>query len=164
MAQIAIVSWAVQRIVTRDERWIAASPHRVFELVSDFTRYPSFWPADSRFTVERALPGAVGSRARCHLPGRRGSFLWLLTAVEPEALVSVEHQGLFVGAARWTLAPEAGGTLTGFEVDLRITPLLVRLLARVMDMTLAHSKFMQRVLAGLDRQAAPAAAASTQGS
>lgn len=66
----------------RDERLIAASPQRVWDLTADIESWPTLTPTITR--VERLDDGplAVGSRARLTQPGQRPA-IWTVTRFEP---------------------------------------------------------------------------------
>ena len=115
----------------RDE-WLApAPPERVWDLISQPTLYPQWWPIyrDARLVVDNGGVGSVAALSfRVLLP-----YTLIVTTTstrfDPPRLLEGTVSGELEGTWRWTLAPCAEGTRVVFEETVETRRWILDLLA-----------------------------------
>lgn len=132
-----------------DEVFIPASPQRVWSVVSDIRRYPTWWPASLRLTIlscPEVLQGAEVEIA----PSGGAPFKCRVTKVEPPTQMVMEYfGGLVSGTGAWTLKPADGGTLVTYRLDAVGHGWMVKILGLFMNLGAVHSRLMKGVLENL---------------
>ncbi len=132
-----------------DCRTVPRSPERVWDALTDFARYPAWWPASLRVRVLRVSPGLVGSRFEVRPWGSR--FVCEVGAVVPGREMVVRYvEGAHRGTGVWTLRPDGAGTRVCYVVDLEPCGPLPRLLSHVLDFGRIHSAGMAQLFDGLE--------------
>ena len=103
---------------------LPAPPERVWDVVSDWERYPS-WMPDVAWV--RRVAGEPGVGLELDV---RTKVLGLplvtdrmrVTAWEPPRKMTIEHHGLVSGPAAWLFRPEGGATRFVWLENLRMAP------------------------------------------
>lgn len=101
-----------------------ASPERVWTVLSDWERQPSWMPDVAWVRLlgpERELGARLRVRTKVFgIPA--ANDLMRVTVWEPPVRLAIEHIGVVVGAGEWRLEPEAEGTRFTWEEDFRMLP------------------------------------------
>ena len=109
-------------------RWRLDAPlEKVWELIYDSDRWPSWWKGVERVELLRPAvgPGQVGSVRRFTWKSRlpyRLTFDMTVTRVEPKSLIESAAEGELSGIGRWTFEAAGGGaTRVRYDWDVRTT-------------------------------------------
>jgi hypothetical protein len=117
----------------RDEWFVEAAPASVWELISQASSYPRWWPIyqEAEFLEDT---GGVGSvvrlKFRVLLPYSL-SIVATTTRSEPPRIAEGTVSGELEGTWRWTLEPERNGTRVTFEEVVGTRKWVLNLLAPV---------------------------------
>jgi uncharacterized protein YndB with AHSA1/START domain len=126
----------------------------VWQVLTDFARYPDWWPRNIRISPAGAPADLVGTDLRIQ-PRGGPAFRCRLERLVPEAeLVFRYHDGPYRGTGVWRLERTATGTRVSYQADLVSDHWLLRFFSRLTDLGGAHSRLMKPVLAGLRRAVA----------
>ena len=139
------------RIRATDTILIAAAPREVWRVLTDFTRYPAWWPDNVRVRAGDIPPGLVGTELDIRPKGGPGFRCRLEQLREEEELVFRYHAGPYQGTGAWRLTWTGSGTQVTYLTDLTSEHWLLRFFGRLTDLGRAHSRLMRPVLAGLRR-------------
>jgi uncharacterized protein YndB with AHSA1/START domain len=139
-------------------RWFIDAPiERVFSVIEDAPRWPSWWKEVVAVeVVESGDADGIGAVARTTWRTALGYRLHfdarLIRRTSPERL-EVESAGELLGHGRWELSREAGGTLVVYFWDVTTTPRWMNVLAPVMRPAFQwkHAVVMRRGGEGLAR-------------
>ena len=115
----------------RDEWSVAASPERVWELISQPLLYPRWWPIylDARLLVDAGGVGSVAQlKFRVVLPYTL-TITTTSTRSEPPHRLEGTVAGELQGTWRWTLEPTGNGTRVVFEETVGTNRWILDLLA-----------------------------------
>ncbi|HUR02642.1 MAG TPA: SRPBCC family protein [Nonomuraea sp.] len=117
----------------RDEWVVEAAPARVWELISQASSYPRWWPIYQGATFVKDT-GGVGSvvrlKFRVLLPYTL-SILTTTTRSEPPRLAEGTVTGELEGTWRWALEPQGQGTRVVFEEAVGTRKWVLNLLAPI---------------------------------
>jgi uncharacterized protein YndB with AHSA1/START domain len=116
--------------LTRQERRIAATPQRVFDLLADVDQWPSWQGAVSKVSVESPVRTGTTFRWRSGVP-----ITSTITVLEPARAIAWTGRAVGTRAIHtWSLTPVDGGALVRTEESM--TGWLPRLLPRTIGRTL----------------------------
>lgn len=144
----------MDRIKAKDSRHFSAAPERILPVLLDVGKFHTWWPASIQFAVLKQTPDGVGSEVEIK-PFGGNNFCCRLESVDASRVVMRYFKGIYSGEGIWTLTPSGSGTDVAYEVDLEITSMTVRMLARMVDVRGLHSKLMGEVFDGLQRVVGP---------
>ena len=131
----------------------AELPHdgaRVFQAISEFSRYASWWPRRFKVRYLRHTAGLVGSQVD-FTPGPMVRVGWEIAGVEPGARLDIEyHLGPHTGTGCWTVEPL--GQRTRISYGMQIVPKnpLWTAVYRVANVPAVHSRDLQEIFRSLD--------------
>jgi uncharacterized protein YndB with AHSA1/START domain len=100
---------------------IKASPQETMALLSDATRWPSWYPGMTEITVAAPFPEKGGKVVfKVKSAGVSMPITETVLEYQPGKLQVLQMQGLLSGRARWEVTPESDGTrlTTTFEYAL----------------------------------------------
>jgi coenzyme Q-binding protein COQ10 len=101
---------------------IGCTPERLFEVITDYPRYPEFVPG---IKACRVLPGPGARRVEYLLDVglKRITYVLLHEEQRPTRVAwsLVSGDSLKVSSGSWVLAPEGSGTRARYTVDIQIT-------------------------------------------
>jgi carbon monoxide dehydrogenase subunit G len=108
---------------------IAATPERVWAVMSDIERWPEWTPSVTRIERLDAGPLAVGHRARIRQP-RLLPAVWQVTALEPGRGFTwvTRNPGVRITGSHWV---EPAGAASRAHITLRFEGILAGLVARL---------------------------------
>lgn len=140
----------MDRIKAKDGRLFSAAPERIAPVLLDVSKFHSWWPASIQFSVLKQTPEGVGSEIEIK-PFGGNNFCCRIESADTSRVVMRYFKGIYSGSGLWTLTPSGSGTDLAYEVDLEITSMTVRMLARMVDVRALHSKLMGEVFDGLQK-------------
>jgi len=140
----------MDRIQARDNRIFNAPPDRILPILLDVSKFHAWWPASIQFSVLKESPGGVGSEVEIK-PFGANSFCCRIESMDPSRIVMRYFKGIYSGEGIWTLTTVPNGTDVSYAVNLEITSMTVRMLAKMVDVKALHSKLMNDVFDGLQR-------------
>jgi uncharacterized protein YndB with AHSA1/START domain len=108
----------------RLETTLPASPERVWEVASDWERYPEWMPDVSWVRRVGGHPGTgLELDVRTKVLGVPAVTDHMTVRIwEPPRKLGIVHRGLVSGRALWKLEPESDGTRFVWLEDLRMPP------------------------------------------
>ena len=130
---------------------IAAAPREVWRVLTNFSRYQTWWPDNVPVRALEVPPTLVGAELEIRPKGGPPFRCRLDQLVEEEELVFRYHAGPYQGTGTWRLAWTGAGTEVSYTADLTSDHWLLRFFSRLTDLGRAHSRLMRPVLAGLRR-------------
>jgi uncharacterized protein YndB with AHSA1/START domain len=143
-----------------DEAVIAAPPAAVWDaLVAELSGAARWWLPRNTYRVGAVPPDRVGGEVRVGVhpngvgkPGPVLRFTARTNAVEPRRRLALEYvDGVFRGTAEFTLTPVDEGRATRLAMHFVAEPSgWVKLLARVKDVGLEHSRGTQEAFGNLN--------------
>lgn len=144
----------MRRIHTEDVATIPAEPAVVWRVLTDFDRYPDWWPSSVRIRVLQVTPTSVGSAFEIK-PYRGRGFRCDLVGIRDGTELRFAYSGLYRGSGVWSLH-DAGseGTRVAYAIDLEIVDRLTATLSRVLPIGRLHSRLMKDVFGGLTEHVA----------
>lgn len=140
----------MDRIQARDSRTFNAPSDRILPILLDVSRFHAWWPASIQFSVLKHTPEGLGSEIEIK-PFGGNSFCCRIESMDSTRIVMRYFKGIYSGEGIWTLTPVAGGTDVAYAVNLEITSMTVRMLAKMVDVKGLHSKLMNEVFDGLQK-------------
>lgn len=140
----------MDRIKASDHRVFNAPPDRILPILLDVSRFSAWWPASIQFSVLKQTPDGIGSEVEIK-PFGANSFYCRIESMDASRIVMRYFKGIYSGEGIWTLTPNPEGTDVAYAVDLEITSMTVRMLAKMVDVKGLHSKLMNEVFDGLHK-------------
>lgn len=141
----------MKRTKVTDSQEFAFPSDQIFRLLVDFSRYPEWWPKELKVEVLKVSPSWVGSRIKIQPYG--SWFVCEVISLIPNQEMLMHYvDGLHRGTGLWKLEEIPIGTRLNYTVDLEPQGVVPRLLSHVMDFAAWHSRGMQGVFSGLQKE------------
>jgi ribosome-associated toxin RatA of RatAB toxin-antitoxin module len=111
---------------------IRASPEKVFEVISDFEKYPEFLPEVKKVKVESAQGGIKDVTYTIDIKAKLISYTLRHTPKPPHELswTMVRGEMMKGNDGAWVLKPVAEGTEATYKIDLRLGALVPSMVER----------------------------------
>ena len=111
---------------------IRASPEKVFEVISDFEKYPEFLPVVKKVKVESAQGGVKEVTYTIDIKAKLISYTLRHTPKPPHELswTMVRGEMMKGNDGAWVLKPVAEGTEATYKIDLRLGALVPSMVER----------------------------------
>jgi coenzyme Q-binding protein COQ10 len=111
---------------------IRASPEKVFEVISDFEKYPEFLPEVKKVKVESAQGGVKDVTYTIDIKAKLISYTLRHTPKPPHELSWTMVRGEMMKGTdgAWVLKPVAEGTEATYKIDLRLGALVPSMVER----------------------------------
>jgi ribosome-associated toxin RatA of RatAB toxin-antitoxin module len=111
---------------------IRASPEKVFEVISDFEKYPEFLPEVKKVKIESAQGDVKEVTYTIVTPSKLISYTLRHTPKPPHELswTMVRGEVMKGNDGAWVLKPVAEGTEATYKIDLRLGALVPSMVER----------------------------------
>ncbi len=124
------------------------STQQIWEIITDFTSYPLWWPSTVKIKVLHSTQDLISSQVEVRPYGGLPFLCEFSECVENVKLV-MKYSGIYSGLGILTLTEMNGQTKIEYEINLEINNLFIRLLSYVIPVEKIHYELMNEVFLGL---------------
>jgi ribosome-associated toxin RatA of RatAB toxin-antitoxin module len=138
----------MKTVHTTNSKVVPYPATRIWDCITDFSNYSSWWPPSIKIKTLRISEGNIGSRIEVRPYGGQ-AFCCEVSSINDRTELTMAYSGIYSGTGKWTISEVNGQTCVTYEIDLRIESILIRMLSSVLSVTSVHSRLMEEVLSGL---------------
>jgi hypothetical protein len=138
----------MRKIQSEDSASIAGPPGPIWQAITDFSSYATWWPSSVKIVVRRNTPELAGSQVQLRPFGGR-AFVCEVESIREGVELRIQYSGVYRGPGVWTIAAGDGNCRVTYRVDLEIVDPLMKLLSYIIPIPRLHSSLMREVFAGL---------------
>lgn len=129
-----------------DSAWVAAAPGQLFEVMTDFERFPAWMPRHYRVLCKRTAAGYEGREVWLR-PAPMLIIGWRIIEAIPKSAFKLSYsQGWHTGYGKWTFEAEGTGTRMTYHIDIVPKNLVYAWMYRLVNLRKRHSKDIQMIM------------------
>lgn len=140
----------MKKIHTINTKELPYPPQQIWQVITDFSSYPKWWPSSIKIKVRRASINLIGSRIEVRPYGGQG-FECEVVGITQHRELRMKYSGIYTGTGIWKISDINEHCRVTYEIMLEIDNLWIRFLSSILPVTKMHSQLMTKVLSGLER-------------
>ena len=137
------------KIYSLDRCKLKFNPEQIFNVLTDFQRYPEWWPKIIHFKNFKIINGTQKIYVK---PVFASGFLWEMTNISKYGKIVISYaDGAYKGTGTWRIYPQNGKTNISYEIHLKINDKFTLALSKFINIEKMHSKMMLVVFKKLEK-------------